>query len=382
MITRLLRQNIIKPTAIYDFFRTDIVFTISFVLALASCAAAQPQAGYIDFRVLVCLFNLMIVIKAFEELRLLEKLSVGILNRCRDSRGLSFVLIGLSFFASMIFTNDVALMTLVPLALIIGRKSGLDMTLTVVFQTLAANIGSSLTPMGNPQNLYIYSFYNLQAGQFFSAVGIFVFLGLIWLAAINRFGRNESLEVSLEKVELGDKRTCIAWTIVFIIIVLSVFRLIDYRAAFAVTMAAVLMMNRKLLLKADYRLLMTFFCFFIFIGNVSNFPAVGNLLKNLLKSGTSAYFGSVLLSQVISNVPCAILLSGFTSNWKELLLGVNTGGMGTIIASLASVISYKLYIGEKPENAGRYMLKFSIWNTAGLILFTGINYLLVTFVLL
>ncbi len=370
-----------KLGVITDYFKKDIVFTASVILALASCFFAKPKLEYIDFRVLACLFNIMIVVKAFEELHLLDKLSVGILNRCSNSRGVSLVLILMSYFSSMIFTNDVALLTLVPLALIIGKKSSIDMTQTIIFQTLAANIGSSLTPMGNPQNLYIYSYYGLNAWQFFTVIGIFAVCGLIWLLIINRRASSVKLDVSLQQTELGDKKHAVVWGIVFVIIVLSVFRVIHYGIAFAIVVLCTFLLNRKLYRKADYKLLLTFVGFFVFIGNISNIPAVSVFMKGLVNSSNATYIGSILLSQVISNVPCAILLSGFTSYWKELLLGVNIGGMGTIIASLASVISYKLYIGENPEKSGKYMAKFSLYNIVGLLIFTGLNYLVLVFLL-
>lgn len=283
MTTKTLPLATGRLEAVFTVFKKDLVFTSSIILAMASCFIAEPQASYIDFKVLACLFNIMIVVKAFEELHLLERMSVGILNGCNDSRRVSLVLVTLSFFSSMLFTNDVALLTLVPLTLVISRKSGLEMMPTVIMQTLIA---------------------------------------------------------------------------------------------FLLTAFVALCVNRGLLLKADYPLLMTFVCFFIFIGNISHIPAVNSLMKGLLDNGTSTYFGSILLSQAISNVPSAILLSGFTPHWKELLLGVNVGGMGTIIASLASVILYKLYIGEKPENAGKYIAKFSLYNFVSLALFALLNYLL------
>lgn len=361
---------------LFAFIKRDIVFTASAVLAIASCFITTPKIEYIDFKVLACLFNIMIIVKAFEKLRLLEKVSVSILNSCSGSRTVSLVLILLSFFSSMIFTNDVALLTLVPLTIIIGRKSDLDIMPIIIMQTLAANIGSSLTPMGNPQNLYLFSTYDLKALQFFTTVGAFAVTGLIWLLFLNRRNPEAKLEISLDPVKIADKRLAFFWGVIFSVIVLSVFGIVDYKIAFALTAVSALIVDRRLLLKADYPLLLTFICFFIFIGNVSHIPAVNSIMKGLLNSGTSAYFGSIVLSQVISNVPSAILLSGFTSHWRELLLGVNVGGMGTIIASLASVISYKLYIGEKPKNSGKYMLKFSIYNFVSLALFTVINYLL------
>jgi len=376
MNTEIVTDKIKIARAVFDFIKQDVVFSVSVVLAVISCFFGLPKLSYIDFRVLACLFNIMLAVKAFEELRLLDKLSVGIINRCAGSRAVSLVLILMSFFSSMVFTNDVALLTIAPVALIIGKKTDIDMTQTIIFQTLAANIGSSLTPMGNPQNLFIYSFYNLKAGQFFSVIGFFAAAGLLWLIILNRRSSDTKLELSLENVELGDKKAVAVWGAVFIIIVLSVFRAVHYGIAFAAVVACAVLLNRKLLFKVDYRLLLTFICFFIFIGNLSNIPAVNDFMKSLIGSGTATYFGSILLSQIISNVPCAILLSGFTENWRELLLGVNVGGMGTIIASMASVISYKLYIGENPQCASKFMAKFSLYNIFGLVMFTAMNYLI------
>lgn len=360
---------------VFTVFKKDVVLTTAVVLALASCVISLPKAEYIDFKVLACLFNIMIIVKAFEELHLLDRVSARILNGCSDSRKVSLVLIVLSFFSSMLFTNDVALLTLVPLALVIGAKSGLDMLVTVILQTLAANIGSSLTPMGNPQNLYIFSYYKLHVGEFFTVVGAFAVLGLVWLVLLNRRGVSIKLKVSLDLVDIKDKKLAILWGAVFFVIVLSVFNVVHYGIAFVLTALAALLMNRQLLLKVDYPLLITFIGLFISIGNLSNIPMIDTFMKNLLGSGGSTYFASILLSQAISNVPSAILLSGFTTHWRELLLGVNVGGMGTIIASLASVISYKLYIGAHPENTGKYLAKFSFYNFASLALFTFLNYL-------
>jgi Na+/H+ antiporter NhaD/arsenite permease-like protein len=376
MDTEVVTHKIKITKAVFSFLKQDIVFSASMVLAAISCFFGLPKLSYIDFRVLACLFNIMLAVKAFEELSLLDRLSVGIINRCSGSRSVSLVLILMSFFASMVFTNDVALLSIVPVALIIGKKTGIDMMQTIIFQTLAANIGSSLTPMGNPQNLFIYSFYNLSAGQFFSVICFFAAAGLVWLIFLNRRSSNTKLELSLKNISLSDKKTAVIWGAVFIVIVLSVFRVVHYGIATAVVVACVALLNRKLLLKVDYRLLLTFICFFIFIGNLSNIPSVSSFMKGLIGSGRATYFGSIILSQIISNVPCAILLSGFTENWRELLLGVNVGGMGTIIASMASVISYKLYIGENPQGAGKFMARFSLYNFVGLIIFTVFNYIL------
>lgn len=353
----------------------DMVLSASLVLALTSCLFSKPKVDYIDFKVLASLFNLMIAVKAFEELHVLDRIAVSILNKCGNSRRVSLILILLSFFLSMAVTNDIALITLVPIALIIGQKSGTSMLLTVILQTLAANIGSSLTPMGNPQNLYLFSYYSLDAAQFFSVVSVFAALGLVWLLILNLKTEKTVVSVSIDEIAAGDTKKTVVWAAVFIFTVISVFGIVSYKSAFLITAATALILNKKLLLKADYSLLVTFVCFFIFIGNLSNIPAISEYMEQYLENGSTAYFGSILISQVISNVPCAILLSGFTGQWRELLLGVNIGGMGTIIASLASVISYKLYTREHPEQSRKYLGLFSIYNIISLLLFTLLCYI-------
>ena len=377
MTTQLQHAKPDMKFTLLALFKKDIVLSVSLFLAIASCLAVQPKISYIDFKVLVCLFNLMVVIKAFEELMLLDKFAVTILNKCNDTRKVSLTLILLSFFTSMLITNDIALITLVPITLVISRKSNINMLSTVILQTLAANIGSSLTPMGNPQNLYIYSFYKLTPLQFLAPVALFTILGFVWLLILNHRRKNTKLDISLDSIELKDKTKTAIWAVLFIIIVLSVFGIIHYLAALVITLAAALVINRRLILRIDYLLLITFICFFIFIGNISGIPAINNYMEVSLISGKSTYFGSILLSQFISNVPCSVLLSGFTSNWRELLIGVNIGGMGTIIASLASIISYKLFIKENPGSSRNFILKFSLYNFISLIVFTAANYFLI-----
>lgn len=377
MTTQQLKLEKINILYIYEHIRRDPVFFISFALALASCAFNRPRIDYINFEVLACLFNLMLVVKAFEELRLLDWFAVGIINRCTDSRKVSLVMILLSFFSSMLITNDIALLTLVPLTLIISRKSDMNVLLTVILQTLAANIGSSLTPVGNPQNLYIFSYYSLTAEQFFAPIALFAGLGLVWLYVLNFRNPEYELNMELKPVKIKDGRKALLWSLLFALIVSSVFGAVSYKAALLVTSAAAFFLNRELFKRVDYFLLATFVCFFVFIGNVSNIPYIAGFVESYLDSPANTYFGSIILSQVVSNVPSAVFLSRFTACWRELLLGVNIGGMGTIIASLASVISYKLFTGENPESSGRYMLKFSFYNLISLLLFTSINYFLI-----
>jgi Na+/H+ antiporter NhaD/arsenite permease-like protein len=365
----------VNSKGLTTFIKKEAVFSISLLLAGATSLFSIPRLEYINFKVIFSLFNLMLLVKAFEELKIMDMAAVSILGKFRDSRMVSLSLIALTFFSSMLLTNDVALLTFVPLTLIIGRKTRFNCMETVIFQTLAANIGSSLTPMGNPQNLFLFSYYNMDAASFFSTVAPFVLMGMVFLVLVNFKIPASNLIFSLEDIQIGDKRKAAVYGMLFAAVILSVFNIVDYRIASVLTAASVIIMDRNLFREIDYFLLLTFVCFFIFIGNISNMQSVYLYMKSFLSGSARTYFSSILLSQVISNVPSAILLSGFTGNWREVLLGVNIGGMGTLIASLASVISSRLYANEH-NGGGKYLLKFSIYNFAALLLFALINYFL------
>ncbi|WP_160687836.1 SLC13 family permease [Clostridium sp. C2-6-12] len=352
--------------------KTEMVFTISLFLALTTSIITRPKLEYIDFQVLILLINLMIVICAFEKLKLLDKIAIKILAKNKSLRGISFVLVGLCFIFSMFITNDVALITFVPLTLIVANKAEFDPIKIIILETLAANIGSSLTPMGNPQNLYLYSFFNIEAITFFKATIYFVLIGVLWLVMLNYRVSNETLKVDLDKIIIKNKNSVIIFCCLFLIILLSVFHLFDYRIAFAITIFVSFFIEREIFKQLDYILLLTFVFFFVAIGNLSSMDFINNIMSSLLKSSTSVYFSAIFFSQFISNVPSAILLSQFTGAWREVLLGVNIGGMGTIIASLASLISYKLY--AKEYDGKKYLFKFIKYNFCSLVIFTTIFY--------
>ncbi|WP_144548307.1 SLC13 family permease [Bacillus sp. X1(2014)] len=358
----------------FAFLKKDIVFTASLVLAATSCLIYPPKLEYINFQVLVILFSLMLTIKALEELRFLDKFAIAIINKCNNSRSVSAILILLCFFSSMFVTNDVALLTFVPLTLVVSRKTQMPMMETIIFQTIAANIGSSLTPMGNPQNLFIYSHYGIQPFPFFSTVLFMAVLGISSLFFLIKKMQNRELKVVLNPVPLDDWKKPVVWGLVLAIIFASIFGVVSYQVAFLVTLMTVIILNVKLLIKIDYLLLLTFICFFIFIGNISNSSTLQAFANSSLKDTTTVYFSSILLSQFISNVPASMLLAEFTTDWKPLLLGVNIGGLGTIIASLASVISYKLFIQANPTESKKYLIKFSIYNFSILAFLTLIQY--------
>lgn len=357
--------------------KEDIVLLISFILAIITSFISLPKIEYIDFKVLISLFNLMIVVEAFEKLKLLEMISIKILDRFNNERIVSLMLILITFFFSTLVTNDVALITFVPLTLIIARKSSINPLEVIIFQTLAANIGSSLTPMGNPQNLFLYSKYNINLYEFIKIMLPFVLLGLVSLILINFIIPNKKIDFHIEEVEIKDKKRTFIFILLFILILLSIFNYLDYKIAFTITIFITLVLDKTLFKEVDYALLLTFVFFFIFIGNLSHFEIIKNILGKVLNRPKATYISSIVLSQFISNVPCAIFLSGFTNNYKELLLGVDIGGMGTLIASLASVISYKFYTENYKAQKKIYLIRFSLYNFSALIIFGIIFWLII-----
>ena len=372
-----LKNNI---SQIVTILKKDLVFSIAFGLSIITSFLSTPKIEYIDFKVLFTLFNLMLIVSAFKHMKVLDKLAVTLLIKYDSFKKISFILIYLTFFSSMLITNDVALITFVPLALIISKRASISPMKLVIFQTLAANIGSGLTPMGNPQNLFIFSYYRLTGFEFIKIMLPFTLLGIVWLFILNNFEKNKKLKFDLDTIIIESKVKVIVFCLLFIFIILSVFNIINYKIAFIITLLVVLILNKNLLLKVDYILLLTFVCFFIFIGNLSNLPFIKLFARSFLQNKTTTYFSSIILSQVVSNVPCSILIANFTSNWRELLLGVNIGGLGTLVASLASVISYKLYIKKRTSNAqSRYLTQFTLYNLISLLVFTFVLYFIFIF---
>ncbi|SCZ76470.1 SLC13 family permease [Acidaminobacter hydrogenoformans] len=352
-----------------NWVRRDLVLSITASIAALLSLFKLPSTADLDFKVLITLFNLMIVLKAFERLNLLDAVAIRLLRRLRSERRVAIGLVTLSFFSAMLITNDVALLMLIPLSLIIGHRGHYCVIRTIVLATLAANIGSSLTPMGNPQNLYILTRYDLSAASFFSVVAPFSALGGAWLIWLSSRLPVRRLSLDLASPNHPHPLQLLPWLALFSLIILSVFNLISDRLTLGVVLGVTLLLRPKLFMAIDYGLLATFVGFFIIVARLSEIPAVISLMSALLASPISVYVSGLLLSQVISNVPGAILLSEFTESWRPLLLGVNVGGMGTLIASLASVISYRIFLKDHPGEAKAYLKSFILYNAAGLLLF-------------
>lgn len=357
---------------IAEWLKKEIVLSIAVVLAIVSSFYKMPKLSYINFKVLILLFNLMVIIAAFKHYNVLDYSATYLIGRSKSLRQAGYYIVGLTFVAAMFMTNDVALITFVPLTLIIGQKLGENVMKWVVFQTLAANLGSSLTPMGNPQNLFIYTYYDVSLLNFMQVVLGMVILAVIFMAFLIQREKNKPIGIEMEIINVKEPKKTLGYMILFIVVLASVIEVVDYRIALVLVILYTCLAERRLFAKIDYTLLLTFIGFFIFVGNLAAIPAVKALFEGMLKHRGATYLSGVLLSQVISNVPATMLLAPFTENWKELVLGVDVGGMGTLIASMASIISYKLYIESYPEEQGAYFRCFTKYNVYGLLLFIPI----------
>lgn len=353
---------------IIEKMKKEIVFTISLFIAIITSFITIPKVSYIDFKVLCTLFNLMVVICALQKFKILDKAAIWVLSKYKSERKVSIVLVLITFISSMLITNDVSLITFVPITIIIAEMAEFNPAYIIILQTLAANIGSSLTPMGNPQNLFLFSFYKLTSTEFFQVTIGFVLLGALWILILNLKNKNTELHFKLKDIEINNVGQAILFSILFVVIVLSVFKIIRYEIAFIITIAITFITDKNLFRKVDYFLIGTFICFFILVGNLANLNIVRQCMSTILSNNYKVYISSIVLSQFISNVPSAILLSSFTSSWRQVLIGVNIGGMGTLIASLASVISYKYYASK--YDGRDYLIKFHLYNFLSLFVFT------------
>ena len=360
-----------------QFLKQETVLCVALALAAVSSLFQRPKLEYIDFAVLSILLSLMLVVAGLKSVSFLDWTARELLKRCASWRSVVLALVGVTYVSSMFVTNDVALITFVPLALIIGRALKRDVARVIILQTLAANLGSMVTPPGNPQNLFLYAHYHYTAASFFAVMAVPGLLSIIYLGLLIWRGRNEALTL-----ELPQQAKPAFWQTVLLLALLAlniaaVLHWVDKTLALGITVAYVLLKQRRLLLEVDYSLLVTFVGFFIFIGNISHTSLALYLKQSLLGTAAGTYVAGVLASQFISNVPAAMLLAGLTTEADALLLGVNIGGLGTLIASMASVISYKLFVAEHPYKAGTYLRTFLYYNFAGLVLLGALTYALV-----
>ena len=362
-----------------SFVKQEAVLSIAAALAILSAFFVPPSAeylSYIDWHTLTLLFSLMAVVKGFQNGGVFLYLGNALLHRTTTSRQLLLVLVFLPFFFSMLITNDVSLITFVPFGITVLRMAGQERLVIplVVLQTAAANLGSMLTPMGNPQNLYLYT----QSGMSFGALCLlmlpYVALSGICLAVIAVVCRSDAIPTVSVPATLGSPKDLGCCAAGLVLCLLGIFKLLSPVWIAAIVLVFLLLTDRRILTQVDYSLLGTFIAFFIFIGNVGNIPAFRDLLASLITGHVEGV--AVLASQIISNVPAALLLSGFTSDWNALIIGCNLGGLGTLIASMASLISYKQVAREYPALRQKYFLWFTVCNVALLALLLAADFVL------
>ena len=357
-----------------SFCKKNAVMIIAFFVALITMIFVpidNEYLGYFDFKTLTCLFCVLAVVCALKNINFFYVLAFKTVKIFKNAKVCVLALVYITFIGSMLIANDMALLTFLPLGYLVLTVTGKQkyMAFTFIMQNISANLGGMLTPFGNPQNLYLYTRFEIPTAEF---LGIMAPPFLLSVALITAccliFVKKEPLVLSGEEHKIPVYKSII-YLILFALSIIIVFRIIPFWIGLIVIPAALLIMDRKALKMVDYPLLLTFVFFFIFSGNLSRIEAVRNFFSYLLSKNTLIV--SVLSCQMISNVPSAILLSRFTADYAHLLVGVNIGGVGTLIASLASLITFREYVKHNPKKAGRYVLEFSAFNFAFLIVLTS-----------
>lgn len=377
--------------------KKEPVTIISFILAIISALFIRPDStyiSYIDFRTLSILLCLMLVMAGLRKEGVFKYIGEKLLERTTTRRGLALVLIMLCFFFSMIITNDVALISFVPFTIEVIRmmdehddasKRSFSIKL-IVLETIAANLGSMLTPIGNPQNLYLYSLLGISIGEFVKIMLPYsmMSLAILVIAGIFMFpSRKDHADETIAKSDDKDdeisqksfsKRIIIGYLVMFVLSLLVVVHVLPYQFVLIATVLGVYVIDKSTLKNADYFLLLTFIFLFVFVGNIKRISPIKDALLSILNG--REVLTSIVASQFISNVPAAILLSGMTDKLRLLVIGTNLGGLGSLIASMASLISFKFYGQLEDCNKGRYITVFTVLNIIFLVILAGLYLLL------
>lgn len=385
-------------TKVKDFFKKETVCCIAFLLAVVSMFFIPPSVNYfsyIDFRVLALLFSLMAVVRGFSSIGVFTRLGTLLLHKVHSLRTLAALFVFLCFFFSMLITNDVALITFVPFTILVLSMADQRQALipVIVLETIAANLGSMLTPLGNPQNLYLYTISGLSLWDFIRIMLPYSFVSAILLLIFILFLPKDTVSTATAANTANSTNTVTAsntsnviceavkarknsrilfafYLILFLLCLLTVLHILPYQILFFLVLTGFLLLDYRVLKDVDYFLLLTFLCFFIFIGNMKQISLVHELISKLLVH--HEILMGIGASQIISNVPAAILLSGFTDDYSALLIGVNLGGLGTLIASLASLISFKFYTNSEGSDTRRFLGIFTLYN----VIFLGVLFVL------
>lgn len=368
----------IRKHTILSVLKSNIVLIIAIIAAAVTCFFVpfdSEYAGYFDWRTLSCLFCTLAVVAAFKNIRFFVWLADIIVRRFKNVRNVVIALVFVTYFGSMIMANDMALVTFLPLGYFVLQSCDNKkyMAFTFIMQNIAANLGGMLTPFGNPQNLYLYSYFSIGAAEFFKIMALPFAAAFVLIFVTCFFVKPEKVVVATKKKPTPPVWRIVAYSLLFIVSVMIVFRIFPYYWGLLAVFVALLLLDFRSILKVDYGLLLTFCAFFVFSGNMARIQPVQEFFGMLMQKDPLAF--GILSCQVISNVPSAVLLSKFTTDYSKLLVAVNLGGLGTPIASLASLITLNTYRKLMPGDTKKYVLLFLALNFGFLALLTGVGYL-------
>ena len=361
--------------ALIAFAKKNFVLTVAFFAALVTTFFVPIDSAYcdyFDFKTLTCLFCVLAVVCALKNIRFFYILAQKIVQCFKNARMSVLALVYITFIGSMLIANDMALLTFLPLGYFVlsTTKKEKYLAFTFIMQNIAANLGGMLTPFGNPQNLYLYTKFQIPNGEFVSIMLLPFTLAVVLITLCCLFFvKAEPLTVEAENATLPVGKT-VLYLCLFALSIAIVFRGIPYWIGLIVIPLVLMFVDRDALKKVDYPLLLTFVCFFIFAGNMARIDGIRNAFSALMEKNTLLF--SVVSCQFLSNVPSSILLSQFTGNYQDLLVGVNIGGAGTLIASLASLITFREYIKHRPQETGKYIRQFSAFNFGFLAILTAV----------
>jgi len=355
---------------ISNFIKSEVVLMVAIVLAVITCFFVpidKEYLSYFDYRTLACLFCMLAVVAGLKSTNAFELISRKMIGLFHTRRAVIFSLVFGTFFFDMIVANDMSLITFLPLTYIVlhSTKNDKYLAFTFIMQTIAANMGGMITPYGNPQNLYLYSYYNINTVEFFSILLTQSITVAILLYICCSFIKNEPLKLKRNSKIIIMRKELVIYAILFLLVILSIFRIVPYLVTLLIVIITMLIVDRKRFRQVDYALIATFCVFFIFSGNIARITIIKDFISNIVVKNT--LLAGIISCQFISNVPTAILLSKFTTNYRELLISVNIGSLGILISSLASLITLKEFLKHQPKNFWKYLGMFTLFNTIFLV---------------
>lgn len=355
---------------VIGFLKQEVVLVVAILLAIITMFFVpidKEYLNYFDYNTLICLFSMLTVVAGLKSTNVFELVSRKMIGLFHTRRTVIYALVFGTFFFDMIVANDMSLITFLPLTYIVlhSTKNDKYLAFTFIMQTIAANMGGMITPYGNPQNLYLYSYYNIGITEFF---GILIFQSMVvalLLYICCSFISKEPLKLRRKSKIILGKKELYTYIVLFILVILSIFRVLPYTLTSGIVLITVLLLDRKRFKQVDYALIATFCVFFVFSGNIARIPEIKEMIQRIVVENTLV--AGIVSCQFISNVPTAIFLSKFTNNYRELLISVNIGSLGILISSLASLITLKEFLKHQPKNFWKYLGMFTFFNTVFLI---------------